>query len=63
MAKRQRLFVLSIKRPINIFWKEFFTSWLQIDEKAPLNETQYLHEHIWHKPQITIDSKSFFFKS
>ena len=52
-----------LKRPINIFWKEVFTSWLQIDEKTPLNETQYFHEHIWHNPQITIDSKSFFFKS
>ena len=39
-----------LKRPINIFWKEVLTSWLQIDEKTPLNETQYLHEHIWHNP-------------
>ena len=49
-----------LKRPINIFWKEVFTSWLQIDEKTPLNETQYFHEHIWHNPQITIDSNVIF---
>ena len=30
-----------IKKPINIFGKEVFASWLQIDDKMPLNETQF----------------------
>ena len=41
MAKRQGLFVLFNQRPINIFWKEVFASWLQIDDEMLLYETQF----------------------
>ena len=47
----------SIKGPINLFWKDVFASWLQIDEQTPLNETLFFHEHIWHNPKLTIDNK------
>ena len=41
MAKRQGLFVLFNQRPINIFWKEIFASWIQIDDEMLLYETQF----------------------
>lgn len=47
----------------NCFWKEVFCSWQKIIDITALNNENIHSEHIWHNPQIRIDSNSTFPKS